>query len=860
MVIEVFFSTLAANLMIVNYFTPQENKINMKKILLFLFVTNIVVTNVFAQCEAVNTGFSFVAPANSAAGSGMQWCTTESALVASKEDTNVFGTFSSTPIDIFANAGVGLIYITPTGPFPGVEPGSYEITFTSGACSTTKTLVVSSPSSADASFGYEIVEGDGTIRDFSFCQDDPNIFPSITGDTGGVFSVQPETGLAIDLVTGEIDFSSSVPAANNIAYRVTYSIEKTCGTTVTVDSKFHDIKILEYKEADFSYGVSNFCQGDDNPTPNVPSGLLGNYTAQSFPSDNGNVLVFADQTFGTIDLTATPVGVYDITLTSTEPNCTEASHTERIEILNGIETGFRLASDNRLAFCDVSGQKEIVPFNFTSGGVFSATPAGLSIDSSTGVIDMEVSDPGIYDITYDFSGPVCGSVYTLNGVQIKIPEPVTNSLQEFCASANPRVNDLVATTANGFDLRWYDSETSVTVLNPPGTDADPNPLYEFLETGIYYVATYSSACGSETERVPVTVRVYDSSYALLTQASVDGAELSPVATSITVTEGQSLSLALGDNFSGSVAWSGPNAFTATGAEAFISADLVTTDAGIYTATVNFSNCSVSASVNFDLTVVSATVLLSPQVYLQGAMLGSTDGLMRDDLRQLGYLPTTSPYGDGEQVQIPSIFGAMIPESSSIVDWIWVELRDATDNTVVVSGKSGLLRRDGMVINVRNNPLEFTTPPGDYYVVIKHRNHLGIMSKDPVSLSGTAVIADFTTAAGIATFGTEAQTNFGMPAGTLGMWAGDANGDGEVLMFGANNDPLAIRDTILNDVSNSVNLLIYNPTGYLTSDLYLDGEVKFSGSLNDVLVVRNNILANPENIANILIFKLRSKLP
>ena len=41
-------------------------------------------------------------------------------------------------------------------------------------------------------------------------------------------------------------------------------------------------------------------------------------------------------------------------------------------------------------------------------------------------------------------------------------------------------------------------------------------------------------------------------------------------------------------------------------------------------------------------------------------------------------------------------------------------------------------------------IEIEAPAGDYFIVIKHRNHLPVMSANTVSLNGsTSVLYDFT---------------------------------------------------------------------------------------------------------------------
>ena len=123
--------------------------------------------------------------------------------------------------------------------------------------------------------------------------------------------------------------------------------------------------------------------------------------------------------------------------------------------------------------------------------------------------------------------------------------------------------------------------------------------------------------------------------------------------------------------------------------------------------------------------------------------------MRDDLRNL-YVTTTSPYSDGLTCDV-SVFndGGTSGTGSSnddIVDWIFVELRDATDNTLVKSSQSALLQRDGDIVGVDGlSNLEFPVETKSYYVAVKHRNHLGMMTASTVALSDTVTAVDFTDA-------------------------------------------------------------------------------------------------------------------
>ncbi len=259
------------------------------------------------------------------------------------------------------------------------------------------------------------------------------------------------------------------------------------------------------------------------------------------------------------------------------------------------------------------------------------------------------------------------------------------------------------------------------------------------------------------------------------------------------------------------------------------------------------------------------ISLQPKVYLQGASLNPNTGeesLMRDDLRIAAYIPTVTPYGDGliTNNSVLSVTG-----TDAIVDWIWIELRDANSNTIVVDSRSALLQRDGDVVDVDGlSPLAFNLSAGNYYVVIKHRNHLGIMSASTILLDNTSVAQiDFTNGS-ISTFGTNAQTTYGMPTNIRGMWAGDANVDGQVIFLNTGAESINIKQTVL-DISLEESpfeaSVFYKPQGYYAQDINMDGEVIFLNAGNELLYIKDNILAHPENqVFNSVFFIINDQLP
>ncbi len=130
------------------------------------------------------------------------------------------------------------------------------------------------------------------------------------------------------------------------------------------------------------------------------------------------------------------------------------------------------------------------------------------------------------------------------------------------------------------------------------------------------------------------------------------------------------------------------------------------------------------------------------------------------------------------------------------------------------------------------------PNGNYYMAIRHRNHLGVMTAAPVALNTDHAYGDRLQCAGNGgTWGTDARNNQG---GVMTLWAGDANGDGTVSYNGSNNDKNAVLGQVGMSTSNNV-LIIYHRT-----DVNMDGSVKYNGAVNDKNVILGVVGLPPPN--------------
>ena len=172
--------------------------------------------------------------------------------------------------------------------------------------------------------------------------------------------------------------------------------------------------------------------------------------------------------------------------------------------------------------------------------------------------------------------------------------------------------------------------------------------------------------------------------------------------------------------------------------------------------------------------------ISPKIFLEGPYSG---GMMGDALRSQGMLPNDEPYtalgfpgGDPLPTVAASVFA--VTGNDAIVDWVFVELRDKDDPTVVRRARACLLQADGDVVDLDGvSPVAFNGGyDGDYYVALRHRNHLGLMTSAPQTLSATPLALNFTDGT-TATYGTNAQKE--IEPGTFALWAADLNASGTV---------------------------------------------------------------------------------
>lgn len=228
-------------------------------------------------------------------------------------------------------------------------------------------------------------------------------------------------------------------------------------------------------------------------------------------------------------------------------------------------------------------------------------------------------------------------------------------------------------------------------------------------------------------------------------------------------------------------------------------------------------------------VVSKSVNL--KVWLRGPSLGTT---MSTTLATNELLPLNEPYEGLEFVRKgysgESVADVNVFKDNNIVDWILVELRDRDNPEIVRYNRAALLNNVGQILDVDGVSLvEFPfVRDFDYFISIRHRNHLGIMTKEAVDITQpidfTLLNTEYT---GPSDYRILHSPNYCLRAGKIG--------NGKILSYQGNN---SWTSKVLPFISYDVNIPINNI--YSVFDLNFDGNVIYNGAGSDRTLVIQNI--------------------
>lgn len=499
---------------------------------------------------------------------------------------------------------------------------------------------------------------------------------------------------------------------------------------------------------------------------------------------------------------------------------------------------------------EFSGIKDGIPASVCTDLV-NGVDGDMVIDENSKIITLlEAHDANGNPITYVISGGTDSSLFTVTG-------PTSTSTLD-CSTVKFLNTSVVITKSASADANTR-AIVPPGFLLPPGDyeipqDSNGDNIYNFQITAIYangkkYIKDMSVQVADVNE-APVITSAAEISYNEDSTAKViDIASQDPDAGT---SEGNGLTYSITGGADAAYFTIAP----VTGIVKFravpdYDAPMDTDRNNVYELEVTVTDSGgLSGSKVFTITIVNNTaddgVLLQTRAFLQGPY-NAANSLMNADLQPLGLLPVNQPYTVApfsyNGTETLSTMQQEATGNNAVVDWVLVELRSTL--TDIVARRAVILQRDGDLVDAQTGSADLhfaSVKPGNYYVSVRHRNHLDLISASPVALSATSKMVDFSKSA-TAVRGSHSRLESGSAAL---MWAGDINGSQTLTASGPGNDVTAMLSSIITAANNTQTYTNYIQNGYLATDINLDGKALFTGPGNDSNLLVGNILLHPAN--------------
>jgi hypothetical protein len=432
---------------------------------------------------------------------GSPYCSTDLTAPVTRTGT-AGGTYSAAPAGLTINAATGTV--TPNTSTPGIYTVTYSMPAGGGCPATTATTTITITQAPNAIIFY---------LNNPYCSNAGTATVSQFGTPGGTYSAAP-AGLTINAATGAVTLGTSTPGT----YTVTYTIPASggCGITITTTT----ITVTAAPNATISYAGSPYCSnaGTANVTRTGTAG--GTYSSTAGLTINAAT--------GAVTLGTSTPGTYLVTYTiAASGGCAQFTTTASITI-----TALPAATISYTGspYCSNAGTATVTRTG-TAGGTYSST-AGLSINASTGDVNLGTSTPGTYTVTYTIAaGGGCGVVTATTSITItQLPAAtISYAANPYCQNAGT-----ATVTRTGTAGGTYSAAPAGLVINSATGDVTLG-----TSTPGTYTVTYTIAAGGGCGVVTATTSITVSSLSVApTGATASSTQLcGPTAITLSVTGG-----------------------------------------------------------------------------------------------------------------------------------------------------------------------------------------------------------------------------------------------------------------------------------------------------------------------------------
>lgn len=388
--------------------------------------------------------------------------------------------------------------VSTTGPTPGTPFGLVNRVrlWTSGVDtniilgSDYATTIVAQNNRPQYKGNYSMISYPGA----PFCATGSAVTPTVSALSIGTvasssFSISPASGLPINATTGSITIAGATPGTYTVNY--TFTNNNGCTNTATANVTINGLTpVITAQPAG-----ATVCQNATAPVLSATAtgiGLTYQWYRNTTNSNVGGTLI-TGATTSSYSAPITSVGTlyyYVVIKTS----CSTTGVSSNVAAVSVTAKPTAVLNYGTGSFCKIVGTASPTISSIVGGPLttisYSSSPAGLSISSTTGVVNLSASTVGTYTVTYTFSSSSgCTNTAVASITVLAIPA----NPSAITGSTSTTVNGTIALSSSPTGGVWSSSNTSIATVSTTGLVTG-----KAIGTAIINYKLYNGVCYSTT--------------------------------------------------------------------------------------------------------------------------------------------------------------------------------------------------------------------------------------------------------------------------------------------------------------------------------------------------------------------------
>ncbi|NPD83539.1 hypothetical protein HNS38_14460, partial [Lentimicrobium sp. L6] len=333
-------------------------------------------------------------------------------------------------------------------------------------------------------------------NDETICQNETIVLTGVPSNGSGMYSYEwTIQGSATVLGTNQ-DISVSPIGDPNVNTSIDYQVKVTDINTGCVSTDLVRVYIRSNPSASI-INVNPVCPASNSGSITFDFSDHPNRTNIKF-SINGSVGSYMNSSdnAGSYTFSGLSAGSYDVWTKWGDNSCPVDLGMVNLSLDNIPNTNFNY---NQTSYCQNEGDPS--PNITTAGGTFSST-AGLSINSTSGEIDLSASTSGSYVVTYSISG-ICGNSSIQNVTINEIPIATVDGPHSIdCNNPLATISGLGSSSGAGYSYNWMVTNGGVISGATNGISVSASSAGDYTLLVANNVNSCSSSVSTSVSRIP----------------------------------------------------------------------------------------------------------------------------------------------------------------------------------------------------------------------------------------------------------------------------------------------------------------------------------------------------------------------